>query len=319
VAETWEDFVRLIKEFKPQLVYYYGHGEGDGKKTRLIFAQGKNRNRTAIPVTDFALCLRNMAKPPLLVYVNCCLGDAGSFLGAGMQLGDFILAVITNRAIVYISAAQSQAIALWKNILLRAVPPHQAVATLYARMTDQNLSSADIPLDNPVFHCHYSQWKAKPRTPPDRLTDDPQNQFALLSISFIVKNPPDFHGYIEEKQFDGLDLKYTDFWLLNAMEKVAQKDLLRFLRTHNIRLPVERRDRVLKKILKKTGGQYEQTIEALKKLRREAWQVTEETGEVVKNSREKNLIIDLLNYEMHVFEITKYTKCTKKAKKIEIK
>jgi len=191
VARTWDNFVRLVKEFKPQLVYYYGHGESDGKKTRLIFAQGKNLNRTEIPMTDFALCLRNMEKPPLLVYVNCCLGDAGGFLGAGMQLGDFIPAVITNRAIVYITAAQSQAIALWKSILLRAVPPHQAVATLYARMTDHDLSTADIRWITPVFHCHYSQWKAKPPTPPDRLTDDPHWHLKINRVSqfsYVVAN-----------------------------------------------------------------------------------------------------------------------------------
>ncbi|MCP4105056.1 MAG: hypothetical protein GY749_05905 [Desulfobacteraceae bacterium] len=423
-ACTWDDFVCMVNEFKPQLVYYYGHGESEGKKTRLVFAQGPKNKRLDKPVADFALCLRNMEKPPILAYINCCLGDAGGFLGAGMQLGDFIPAVITNRTIAYIPVAQAQGIALWENILIRAIPPHQAVATLYARMEAHNLTTADIKWINPVFHCHYSQWDAKPPTPPDRLTDDPhwhlkidrvsqfshvvaqtrlmlrekkpkslvfvwygqegqgieifhkrlwvelredlsntfvhpvrpawpfhledyqtafgntlaqafevntlddiparirneshgqsgrqtlvyirhepvratnlinpeslrgyvewwdhefaprlqKSQFALLSVSFIVENPPAFAEYMEEEKFDSLDLKHTDFWLLDEMEQLALKDLLRFLRTHNIRLPVERRDKVLKKILKKTGGQYEQTIDELKKLRKEAWQVDE--------------------------------------------
>jgi len=115
----------------------------------------------------------------------------------------------------------------------------------------------------------------------------PKNQFALLSVSFIVKNPPAFAEYMEDEKFDDLDLKRTVFWLLDEMETVAKKDLLLFLRTHNIRLPMERRDKVLLKILKKTGGRYEQTIEELKKLRREAWKVEEETGEVVKKSGKK--------------------------------
>jgi hypothetical protein len=436
VAETWDDFVRLLKEFKPHLVYYYGHGESDGQITRLVFAQGKERKRTDKAVADFALCLRNMEKPPLLVYVNCCLGDAGGFLGAGMQLGDFIPAVITNRAVAYISTAQTQAIVLWKNILLLAIPPHQAVATLYARMTDQNLSVADIRWITPVLHCHYSGWKSTPPTPPDRLTDDPHwhlkidrvsqfsyvvaqtrlmlrekkpkslifvwygqegqgievfhkrvwvelredlsntfvypvrpawplhlenydtafgnmlaqtfevnslgdiparirseshgesrkqslvyvrhepiratnlinpeslkgyvewwdhefvpklqnNQFALLSVSFIVKNAPAFAEYMEAEKFDDLDLKHTVFWLLDEMEKVAKKDLLLFLRTHNILLPLERRDKVLQKILKKTDGRYEQTIEELKMLRREAWQTDRAADETTKKTGNK--------------------------------
>ncbi len=435
VAGTWEDFVRLVEEFKPQLVYYYGHGEGDGKRTRLILAEEKTRKPVDKPMDDFALCLRNMEKPPLLVYVNCCLGDAGGFLGAGMQLGAFVPAVITNRATAYITTAQSQAMALWKNILLRAVPPHRAVATLYARMTDQNLSAADIRWITPVFHCHYRQWKAAAPTPPDRLTDDPhwhlkidrvsqfsyvvaqsrlmlrekkpkslvfvwygregqgievfhkrvwvelredlsntfvypvrpawpphlenydtafggmlartfevaaledipgrirsesygesgkqtlvyvrhepvraanlinpaslkgyvewwdnefvpklqKNQFALLCVSFIVKNPPAFVEYMEKEKFDDLDLRHTVFWLLDEMETVAKKDLLLFLRTHNIRLPMDRRDKVLRKILKKTGGQYEQTIEELKMLRRDAWGVDEESEGMERKSGE---------------------------------
>ncbi len=64
-----------------------------------------------------------------------------------------------------------------------------------------------------------------------------KNQFALLSVSFIVKNPPAFAEYMEDEKFDDLDLKRTVFWLLDEMETVANKDLLLFFLTHNIRLP----------------------------------------------------------------------------------
>jgi hypothetical protein len=420
VAYTWEDFVKLTRDFQPELIYYYGHGVGDSKKTRLVFATGQGMKRVDKPITDFAMCLRQMKKPPLLAYINCCLGDAGGFLGAGMQLGDFIPAVITNRTVAYVSSAQAQAMSLWKNVLLRAVPPHKALAGLYAEMDVREMSTADIRWITPVLHAHYGQWEAKAPTPPDRLTQDPhwhlkidrvsqynaviaqtllmlneqkpkslvftwygeqgqgieifhrrlwvelrevlsnvfvhqvrpawpqhlenyhssfsnmltqafgvstledipariraesqgtfgrqslvyvrhepvrstqlinpeslkkyvqwwdstfvpnleKNQFALLSVSFIVNDPPAFMGYIEDENIEELDTKHSVFWLLNEMEEVAKRDLLLFLRTHNIDLPEERRDLVLKKILKKTGGRYEQTVEELKKLRLEAW------------------------------------------------
>ena len=426
-ANTWEDFVDLTKEFKPQLVYYYGHGIGDGTKTRLVFVSGKALQRVDKPIADFAHCLRNMEKPPMLAYLNCCRGDAGGFPGAGMQLGGFIPAVITNRTAAQISVAQTQAMTLWKNILLRAVPPHKAVAGLYAGMDTGQLSTTDIRWINPVLYCHYSQWQATQPAPPDRLTQDPhwhlkidrvkqynsaiaqtrlmmreqkpkslvftwygqegqgieifhkrllvelreelsnafvyqvrpawplhlenyhtsfsdiltqafgvnslediparirseshgsfgkqslvyvrhepvtssqlinpeslktyvqwwdkefaplleKNQFALLSVSFIVKNPPAFTEYIEDEKIDELDTKHTVFWLLDEMEEVAKKDLLLFLRTHNIDLPKDRRDKVLQNILKKTGGRYEHTIDELKKLRRDAWSVGDDSG-----------------------------------------
>ena len=75
---------------------------------------------------------------------------------------------------------------------------------------------------------------------------------------------------MKEEKIDELDLKYTVFWPLDEMEKVAKKDLLLFLRTHNIDLPIDQRDRVLNKILDKTGGRYEHTIEELRKIRNEA-------------------------------------------------
>lgn len=421
IASTWEQFIQLAQDFKPQLVYYYGHGIGDRQKTRLVFATGAALTRVDKPVADFALCLRRLETPPFLVYMNCCLGDAGGFLGVGMQLGDFIPAVITNRTVAEIDVARAQAITLWKQILVYAVPPHQAVAAMYANLDLQQLTLADIRWITPVLHAHYTQWQATRSTPPDRLSDDPhwhlkidrvsqynsviaqtrlmlreqkpkslvfvwygeegqgieifhkrllvelreeltnafvyqrrprwpehledyhtafsdvltetfgvntlediparvraesqgrptliyvrhepvrstqlinpqslkeyvlwwdtefvpkleRKQFALLTVSFLVVNPPAFAEYVEDEHIEELDLKQTVFWLLDEMEKLAKKHLLLFLRTHNIELPRDRKDKVLQKILTQTGGRYEQTVEALKQLRQEAWRVVE--------------------------------------------
>jgi hypothetical protein len=423
VAYTWEEFDEIVKDFQPELIYYYGHGVGDSRKSRLLFATGKNLEPVDKPIGDFANCLRKLHKPPILAYINCCLGDAGGFLGAGVQLGDFIPAVITNRTVAYVSAAQAQAMSLWKNILLRAVSPHKAVASLYAEMNVHEMSTADIRWITPVLHAHYSKWEAKAPTPPDRLTHDPhwylkidresqydaviaqtsrmlreqkprslvfcwygqegqgieifhrrlrvelreamentfvyqvrpewpqhfvnyhssftdmlcqtfevntledipvrvraeshgtsskqnliyvrhepvkgdknrinterlkeyvrwwdstfvtkleKKQFALLSVSFIVNDPAAFAKDVQDKQIEEMDTKCSVFRLLNEMGNVAKIDLLRFVQTHNIDLPEDRKDKALNNILKKTNGQYEQTVEELKKLRLEAWKV----------------------------------------------
>ncbi len=100
-----------------------------------------------------------------------------------------------------------------------------------------------------------------------------KKQFAVLTASFLVSNPPAFAQYVDDEHIEELDLKRTVFWLLDEMEKIAKRDLLLFLRTHNIDIPGDRKNDVLQHILNSTGGRYERTIEELKKLRRNAWSV----------------------------------------------
>lgn len=427
LAHTWEEFTRLLKEFEPHIVYYYGHGAGDQDTGRLVFATGTARHRIVKPIADFALCLRQMRTPPLLAYVNCCLGDAAGSLGAGMQLGDFIPAVVTNRTVARIETAQAQAFAFWDAVLFKGLAPHRAVANLYAQLGDLNLSLADARWMNPVLHGHYGHWRANPPQPVNRLEHDPywhvkldrveqfsivaeqtrqmlrerkprslafvwygqkgqgveifherlkvglreglpevfleevrpewprdlhrwdysfrdmlteafgvnslhdipvslraktqgaygkqtlvyvrhqpvpsnkhlinpktyrhylewwdaefvplleRPQFALLGVSFIVENPARFAHVMEENaRLNELVMHDTVFRLLNSLEKIARKDLLDFMQTHNIRLPHHRLEHILSRILEETGGHYEMTIGALKDLVARAWDLTEE-------------------------------------------
>lgn len=429
LAYTAEEFTRLAKEFKPEILYYYGHGKGDIQKARLCFAVGKNHEHRNVPIANLALFLRNNKIPLKIAYINCCFGDAGGFLGAGIQLGDFVPVVITNRTVAMIDTAQAQAMAFWEDVLIKGTPPHKAVSTLYSRMGELDLTTADIRWMTPVIHCHYNNWKSNPPKSPNRMAHDPfwhlkidrvsqfstvatqtrqmlreqkprtlafvwygeqgqgiekfnqrlnielredltnthiyeirpewpvefhnphrsfsdmltevfevndlddiparirskshgtfgkqtlvyvrhqpvkspklfnpgrlktylewwdhtfvsllkQSQhFVLLGIPFSVKNPPKFLAELEKEHLDNLDLNDTVFRVLDEMEKIARRDLLDFLRTHNIRLPIKRRDQVLEHILKKTGGHYNKTVEQLKKLVEYAWSISEKDSQ----------------------------------------
>ncbi len=424
VAKTWEDFLRLVDDVQPQIIYYYGHGVGDQRVTRLVFETGPDRTPIEKPVADFALCLRRIKRPPLLAYINCCLGDAGGYLGAGFQLCDFIPAVITNRTVAEVPIAQAQAMTLWKHILLQAIPPHTAVVNLYAEMDLNLLTTRDYRWITPVLHAHYRQWKAEAPKRRDRITQDPhwhlkidrvnqynavvaqtllmlrerkpksivfvwygqegqgvetfherllvelqeelksiyvhqvcprwpehfpenyhdafsdiltealkvntvediparlrneshgrptllyvrhepvrsrqlinpqslkwyvrwwdqklaplleKKQFALLTVSFLVSNPQAFLEYMEEEKIEEMNAQKTVFWLLDEMEKIAKRELLLFLQTHNIDLLADSRDKILEKILKKTGGNYDQTVEQLRNIWREVYSVPDES------------------------------------------
>ncbi|MCP4515069.1 MAG: hypothetical protein GY824_07575, partial [Delftia sp.] len=188
VAHTWDEFRRLLAQFQPHIIYYYGHGKGDRHRSRLLFAtdQGQPVEK---PIADLAQCLREAEPRPLLAYLNCCSGDAGGFLGAGWQLGAFIPAVITNRAPARIDAAQAQALALWQGILLDGQPPHAALARVRAELPEMDLSFGDPRWLTPVIHCHYAGWQSTPPQRVNPLEHDPYwhlkldrvSQFALLA------------------------------------------------------------------------------------------------------------------------------------------
>ncbi|MCP4378780.1 MAG: hypothetical protein GY794_21710, partial [bacterium] len=180
---SWEEFVHAAQNSTPQIVYYYGHGGGDSDSSKLVFTNGKTRQGHLIPAADFAVYLRRMEIPPTLVYVNCCQGDTGGLLGIGRQLEDFVPAVLTNRTLASVEAAQAQAIAFWENVLLKGVAPHKAVTALYGNLGELNITTADTRWMTPVFYGHYESWTANPPRPLHRLEHDPHWHLKIDRVS----------------------------------------------------------------------------------------------------------------------------------------
>jgi hypothetical protein len=75
--------------------------------------------------------------------------------------------------------------------------------------------------------------------------------------------------------------------VLDEMDRLAKHDLVDFLKTHNIRLPRQRKDRLLDTIMEETGGSYEATLEALKDIAQRAWDLHEDS-EVEPNEDDYN-------------------------------
>ncbi|MCP4346422.1 MAG: hypothetical protein GY795_12950 [Desulfobacterales bacterium] len=106
-----------------------------------------------------------------------------------------------------------------------------------------------------------------------------EHTFALLGVSFVVRNPKKFHRQIREKCVDKLSLDNTRFVLLDEMMHLEKEDLLNFLEDYGIKLPPKHKDKVLKDILNESGGKYEETLELLKDLPYRTWDLSEETEE----------------------------------------
>ncbi|HMQ32202.1 MAG TPA: hypothetical protein PKD53_15840 [Chloroflexaceae bacterium] len=171
-VRTWAELREALPAFEPDLIYYYGHGRGDSHRAVLAFADELGRLDER-PVADLAQLIGALPRPPLLVYLNCCSGDAGGFLGAGWQIGQRVPAVLANRTLVEIDAAQAQAIVFWRTLLVERRAPHLALASLYGKVTERGLSFRDARWLTPVLYCHYDGWAAPPLQRAEQAPRDP--------------------------------------------------------------------------------------------------------------------------------------------------
>jgi hypothetical protein len=173
VVETWEELLRVLPGFKPDLLYFYGHGKGTFESSRLLFPS-PDGSTWEIPVADLAQALREAGQDQLaLAYINCCQGDTGGLLGAGRQMGEVAAAVVTNRTVATVSAAQAQAQEFWEALLIRGEPPHRAVIGMYSRLANLGLTLRDVRWMTPVLHRRYGVWRSSPPRSRDLTERDP--------------------------------------------------------------------------------------------------------------------------------------------------
>jgi hypothetical protein len=159
LVKDWDEFIKVLPEFEPHLIYYYGHGISNKERGFLLFADAQEK-RKDVAIIDFAGCVNKLNPPPFLVYVNCCQGDAAGFLSVGRQV--HAPAVLTNRTKAIIPAARAQAMAFWEAVILKGQSPHRALQQVYMRTAELELSHADVRWMTPVLYGHYHDWKANP-------------------------------------------------------------------------------------------------------------------------------------------------------------
>ncbi len=95
----------------------------------------------------------------------------------------------------------------------------------------------------------------------------PENAHGLLGISYELGNPAKFHKFMTQREkLHELTLHDTVFELLDELEKVEKRDLIAFIKTHNIRLPADLQNEVLEDILNKTEGSYIKILDEMRRL-----------------------------------------------------
>ncbi|MCI5150989.1 MAG: hypothetical protein D3916_16670 [Candidatus Electrothrix sp. MAN1_4] len=64
--------------------------------------------------------------------------------------------------------------------------------------------------------------------------------------------------------------------LLDELERVNRRDLIDFIRTHNISVPTDLRDRAIDEILARSKGSYSRTLDELECLENRIWRQGDE-------------------------------------------
>ena len=190
VVFTWEKFKDAVEQEPFDIIYYWGHGLGNQVRNRLVFESSADGNSKEKAIVDFADVLRNGKGSPTLVYLNCCQGDAGGLLGAGRQISAFTPCVVTNRTVALVKTASEQALAFWKDVLIRGVEPQTAVARNYQQTGKLNLERTKPHWFTPVVYTNYGPWKSNPPhrvqtknyDPHWQLKLDRVNQFGRLTL-----------------------------------------------------------------------------------------------------------------------------------------
>ncbi|MCI5211083.1 MAG: hypothetical protein D3910_20375 [Candidatus Electrothrix sp. ATG2] len=100
----------------------------------------------------------------------------------------------------------------------------------------------------------------------------PENAHALLGISYHAKNPEKFYDFLVKKErLDVFSMSGAVLELLDELDQVTRRDLIDFIRTHNIAVPPDLRDKAIDDILARSNGSYVRVIDELEHLESRIW------------------------------------------------
>lgn len=153
VVSDWDGFVRKLAEQPWDVIYYYGHGKGDGYGASLLFADNAG-NTMEVSMGKLASMLKG--SPPSLLYLNACRSGSNGIAGSVTQLGAMIPALLVNRTDAFTDAAREQARIFLERLLLDHYPPHQAITHAYS---SKGHGLASVRWMTPILYQHYTQWE----------------------------------------------------------------------------------------------------------------------------------------------------------------
>ena len=178
-------FFDKLANFRPELVYYFGHGSTDANRPVLEFGKAGG-GRLLIAQLKGALG----AHPPRILFLNGCYTGAGGQASAGMVLSPDILLVIGVRTQAFRQYAEDSALD-WFSALLRGEDP---VAALHH--FDPTYSQLDFQWITHSIHAAYRDARLVPGPSevfnpivPLRLDRDGPRGRVLKHVGELIRHP----------------------------------------------------------------------------------------------------------------------------------
>lgn len=186
VVRSRRDLEESLRYWAPDVVYYYGHSTtAPGGLVRLVF-QGSDGSKEELDIPTFCQRLTASKPSPLLVYVNCCAGDAAGPTGVGWQMSGRFPAVVTNRTVAFQDHARFQARTFLQRLIRESHSPEQAQQAVYQLAASTGFAFQSPQWMTPVLYVGYSHWKLRDPAPEDIIPHwphliDRKDQFGMVT------------------------------------------------------------------------------------------------------------------------------------------
>ena len=180
VLRNHDNLITTVKEFEPNIFYYYGHGEKGVLRSISVEEQLSDIN-----ASNLADILKE-APDLRLIYLNCCFGSAnpsqgtaGSSQSIAAELSNDFPAVIAHRTIAPPDTARAQALEFFGQLLNtsetldRPRTPHHIIARLYNKVVlpgpQGDIDRIDslgnrLEWSTPILFKNYETWEPPPIT-----------------------------------------------------------------------------------------------------------------------------------------------------------
>lgn len=156
VAANWDEFTNKLAQQAWDIIYFYGHGQGDQYGASLLFA-AEAGHAMQVSMGKLAVTLRDLCGDalPSLLYLNACRTGSNGIAGSVTQLGEMLPALLVNRTDAFTDAAREQAKIFLERLLLDHYPPHQAMTHAYS---SKGHGLAAVRWMTPILYQHYTRW-----------------------------------------------------------------------------------------------------------------------------------------------------------------
>jgi hypothetical protein len=188
VVQSFEEVRVALEGMKPDVIYYYGHGDSDGDELFLLLGEGTCER---VPMRDFARQIKKVG--PSVVFLNGCKTGQAGLQSGGHQLLPDVPLVISNATTAYSRSAGEFALQWMRTWLEEGRDPIEALHDLGGVK-----STFGFEWLTPIVHANYSVFETREPTaspnalsylPPEWLDREEQRARVFGYVSDLARDP----------------------------------------------------------------------------------------------------------------------------------